>query len=311
MTMSNTPPSSAGSVYTDLAGLSRLRQQASQDAETALPEVAQQFEALFLQMLLKSMRQTTLGDPLLADQGTDLYRGLFDHQIALTLARARGIGLADLLVRELGDPAEASPKQTIGDSVMGELRAFPGHRSEPGSSAFKPTRTAHREPGFDTPESFVQGLLPHAKEAAQALGLAPEVLIAQAALETGWGRTMIRDPDGRNSFNLFGIKANERWQGARVTVPTIEFVEGVMERRQSTFRAYANSSESVHDYVDLIRNSPRYQQALAIASDPAAYVQSLQEAGYATDPQYAEKVLAVMDSPALSALKLSSLSSLD
>ncbi len=157
----------------------------------------------------------------------------------------------------------------------------------------------------------MQSLLPHARRAAQALGVAPEVLIAQAALETGWGRAMIRHPNGENSFNLFGIKANEEWQGSRVTVPTIEFVDGVMERRQSAFRAYPSASESFEDYVDLIRNSSRYQSARANASDPAAYVHGLQAAGYATDPDYAEKVLAVMESPALNALKLTQISSLD
>lgn len=312
LTTTNTQAASAANVYTELTGLARLRQQASQDAQAALPEVAQQFEALFLQMLLKSMRQTTMGDPLLPDQGADFYRGLFDHQIALTLARARGIGLADVLVRQLGERAEKAPKHAIGASVPGSPSSRLGRLHKAGWSALQPQPVStHHEPAFDTPESFVQSLLPHAKPAAQALGVAPEVLIAQAALETGWGRAMIRHPDGGNSFNLFGIKANDRWQGSRIIVPTIEFVDGVMERRQSVFRAYAGPSESFEDYVDLIRNSARYQQALANATDPAAYMHSLQAGGYATDPRYAEKVLAVMGSPALSVLKLSDLSSLD
>jgi flagellar protein FlgJ len=310
--MSNTPALAAANVYTDLGGLAELRQQASQDAQAALPEVAQQFEALFLQMLLKSMRQTTMGDPLLPDQGADFYRGLFDHQITLTLARARGIGLADVLVRQLGGRAEKAPKQAIGESVPGPPSSRFGRLHETGWSARQPRPgSPHHEPAFDTPQRFVQSLLPHAKPAAQALGVAPQVLIAQAALETGWGRAMIRHPDGENSFNLFGIKANDRWHGSRVTVPTIEFVDGVMERHQSVFRAYDGLSESFRDYVDLIRNAPRYQQALGNTTDPAAYIQSLQAGGYATDPRYAEKVLAVMDSPALSVLKLSTVSSLD
>ena len=312
MNTTNSLPSSAAHLYTDLTGLTRLRQQVSQDAQAALPEVAQQFEALFLQMLLKSMRQTTVGDPLLADQGGDFYRSLFDHQIALDLARSRGIGLADLLVGQLRDPTQRAPKQAIGEIDLGQASPRVGRLSEVRSTARKalPVPT-HIEPVFDTPERFVRSLLPYARDAAQVLGVAPQVLIAQAALETGWGQAMIRHPDGANSFNLFGIKANDRWPGSRVIVPTIEFVNGIMERRQSAFRAYAGASESFEDYVNLIRNSPRYQQALARAGDPAAYIQSLQEAGYATDPRYAEKVLAVMDSPALSALKLADLASLD
>lgn len=312
MTPTNTLTSSAANVYTDLTALARLRQQANQDAQAALPEVAQQFEAVFLQMLLKSMRQTTMGDPLLANQGVDFYRGLFDQQMALTLARSRGIGLADLLVGELRDPAEKAPQQALGELAIGQTRTRVGRLSEVRSSVLKaPSVPTRLEPVLDTPESFVQSLLPHAKRAGQALGVAPQVLIAQAALETGWGQALIRHPDGGNSFNLFGIKANDRWQGSRVIVPTIEFVDGVMERRQSAFRAYASPAESFEDYVDLIRHSPRYQQALASASDPAAYMHSLQDAGYATDPRYAEKVLAVMDSPALGALKLANVASLD
>lgn len=312
MSTSNTLALSAANIYTDSTGLARLRREASQDGQAALPEVAQQFEALFLQMLLKSMRQTTMRDPLVESHGADLYRGLFDQQIALTLARARGIGLADLLVRQLAEPGDEVPRHSRGEVVSGRLGSGLAEPNQGESSALSPAAVAAPvELMFETPERFVQSLLPHAERAAEALGVEPRVLIAQAALETGWGRAIIRHPDGASSFNLFGIKATDRWQGSRVVVPTIEFVNGVMERRQSAFRAYASPSESFHDYVELIRNSPRYQQALANATDSARYMHHLQAAGYATDPHYADKVLAVMDSPALGALKLSSLSSLD
>jgi flagellar protein FlgJ len=122
---------------------------------------------------------------------------------------------------------------------------------------------------------------------------------------------MIRHPNGENSFNLFGIKADGQWRGSRVVVPTIEFMDGVMQRRQAAFRAYATPAESFEDYTELIGNSPRYRQALASAADPIAYVRGLQAAGYATDPRYAEKVVAVMNSPALGALKQARVSSLD
>lgn len=312
MTTTNVPAPAAASVYPDLRELAQLRRQASQDGRAALPEVAQQFEAMFLQMLLKSMRQTTMGDPLVGDRGAAWYRDLFDHQIALSLAQARGIGLADLLVRELGEPAEKLLDHATGEPFIGRSRARLGLLSEGRTSNLRARPLPPPfELDFDTPERFVQSLLPYAKHAAQALGATPEALIAQAALETGWGQSMIRHRDGENSFNLFGIKANEQWSGARVIVPTIEFVDGVMERRQSAFRAYASPSESFEDYVDLIRNAPRYQRALANALDPEAYLHSLQAAGYATDPHYAEKVLTVMDLPALRALKLANLSSLD
>ncbi|MGF1616004.1 MAG: flagellar assembly peptidoglycan hydrolase FlgJ [Gammaproteobacteria bacterium] len=299
-------------VYTDLVGLAHLRREASRDHQAALPAVAQQFEGLFLQMLLKSMRQTALGDPLQTDPAADVYRGLYDQQLSLSLARARGIGLADMLVRELGEPGGISPPVSLGAAPPPLAAPRPGLRGEVLPSTQPPPRTTRaRDPVFDTPQRFVQTLLPQATRAAQRLGVAPQVLIAQAALETGWGRAMIRHADGTNSFNLFGIKADGRWPGARVVVPTLEFVQGVMERRPSAFRAYTNISESFDDYVDLIRQAPRYQAALASGGDAAAYVHGLQAAGYATDPRYAEKVLAVMASPAFRAVKLGALASLD
>jgi flagellar protein FlgJ len=312
MITSDTPAFSAANVYTDLTGLARLRQQANQNAQAALPEVAQQFEALFLHMLLKSMRQSTLGDPLLPAQSADFYSGLFDHQMSLNLARSQSIGLADLLVRELRDSAPMTRKQPTGEAVTGPASPFLGGPSETRPSAFEALSDPMRvQSAFDTPESFVQTLLPHAQKTARSLGVAPEVLIAQAALETGWGRAMIRHPNGENSFNLFGIKADGQWRGSRVVVPTIEFMDGVMQRRQAAFRAYATPAESFEDYTELIGNSPRYRQALASAADPIAYVRGLQAAGYATDPRYAEKVVAVMNSPALGALKQARVSSLD
>jgi flagellar protein FlgJ len=141
----------------------------------------------------------------------------------------------------------------------------------------------------------VQRLLPHARRAAARLGVAPEVLIAQSALETGWGRHVMRDAAGRSSHNLFGIKASGGWSGASVRVSTLEYRDGVARREQAAFREYPDEAASFADYVRLVGGHPRYRQAVANADSPEGYLRGLQEAGYATDPAYAEKILAILE----------------
>jgi flagellar protein FlgJ len=148
-------------------------------------------------------------------------------------------------------------------------------------------------PAFATQAEFLDTLRPHAEAAGRRLGVDADLLLAQAALETGWGRGIIQHPDGRSSHNLFGIKADGRWDGPRATVQTLEYEQGIAVRRQAPFRAYGSFAESFRDYADFILGNDRYQPALAQAASPAGYMRALQEAGYATDPQYAEKVLRV------------------
>ncbi|MFN6972239.1 MAG: flagellar assembly peptidoglycan hydrolase FlgJ [Rheinheimera sp.] len=148
------------------------------------------------------------------------------------------------------------------------------------------------------PVAFIQSLLPAAKKAAANLGLEPLALIAQAALETGWGQRMFKNTSGQNSNNLFGIKAQANWQGQIAVVDTLEYRAGVAQKEKARFRAYESAEQSLHDYVDLIQSNPRYQAALAVASDTKAYFQRLQAAGYATDPNYAQKILSVMEGSA-------------
>ena len=151
----------------------------------------------------------------------------------------------------------------------------------------------------DSPADFVKNLLPAARQTAKALGLDPLALVAQAALETGWGQRMIKNNQGSNSFNLFGIKANNGWQGDTAVVSTLEYNQGVAQKELARFRAYRSPEQSLADYVDFIRSSPRYQDAVAASGDSKAYFEQLQAAGYATDPAYAEKIMAVYQSPTL------------
>jgi flagellar protein FlgJ len=331
--------SSTPDIYTEFSGLTRLRAEARTDAAAAVPSVAEQFEALFIQMMLKAMREATPDGGLLESHQNDLYRDLHDQQLALVMAKGRGMGLKEIIARQLGAmlpsdalqaPAAATPadpsQQTMSPAERRDAKP-PFAASEPSATIPAPapptevaTHTKAQNPtapgpaattasaqtppaaapapsaaatpvaGIAGPQNFVRELLPHARAAARELGVAPAALLAQAALETGWGRSLPRHPDGRSSYNLFGIKAGTSWKGAKVASPTIEFAGGVPLRTSAAFRAYGSYAESFQDYVRLVRDNPRYRDALTQASDPNAYLGALQSAGYATDPAYARKV---------------------
>lgn len=268
-------------VYTDFSDLAALRAGAAKNSPNSIRDVAAQFEAVFLQMMLKSMEDTSIGDPLLSGPGGRLYKDMFNQQVALQLASTKSMGLADILTDQLAAVAD-------GDKVLAPADA---------SAALAPVSTAvpaaeHLQ--FDTPRQFIEELLPHARRAARQLGVDPGVLIAQSALETGWGQTMAKDAAGATSYNMFGIKATTNWAGGQVEVPTIEFDGGLMVKQQAPFRVYESIGHSFDDYVTFVRENSRYSDALTLASDPAAYITALQTAGYATDPSYADKVINIM-----------------
>ncbi|WP_454009932.1 flagellar assembly peptidoglycan hydrolase FlgJ [Aeromonas sp. Marseille-Q7275] len=152
---------------------------------------------------------------------------------------------------------------------------------------------------FDSPEEFVERLMPLAKKAADKLGLSPAVLVAQAALESGWGKRVIKDGEGQMSHNLFGIKADPRWEGPKAVVSTLEYEQGVASRQKAAFRSYESFEESFNDYVDFLTSGSRYKGALAKVDSPDRYFEALQQAGYATDPQYASKLKQVLRSDAI------------
>lgn len=300
----------ASDVYTDLQGLNRLKYQAGQNAKAALPEVAKQFESLFVQMAMKSMRQA--GAPqesgLLDNEQSRFYRDMYDQQMALHLANNGGLGLAKTLERQLGGAAaNTKPSEAVEGKTLDAYRqasapapAVGGETAGGGSKGAAVPETAPAakkddtsNPRFANRKEFINQLMPHAEAAAAELGLDPNVLLAQAALETGWGRSVIKNADGSSSFNLFGIKAGGHWDGKRVGVRTLEYEQGVPMRKAASFRAYDNYAESFADYVSFLKENPRYATALAKSDDSAAYVRELQKAGYATDPQYANKILSI------------------
>ncbi len=310
---------STASVYTDFNGLAELKGKAREDSGTARKEVARQFEAMFVQMMLKSMRDASLGEGLLDSENVKFYRDIYDQQLAIHMSDSGGIGLAEVIERQLGgaqndvqlseQETEQDPGQAV--SLAGQMaeRMIPRalevvkQKQEPqpvavSATAAEPTSvTKAPDPSDWKIADFVEQLMPAAREAAGKLGLAPMALLAQAALETGWGKHMMRFGDGSSANNLFGIKADRRWDGEQLRVGTLEYEQGVAVRKKEGFRAYESFRDSFNDYVDFLRSNPRYEQALKSTDDPKRYFAELQKAGYATDPRYAEKITAVMEGP--------------
>jgi flagellar protein FlgJ len=275
----------------DLAGLEQLKRRAAREDPAVLAEAAIQFEALFIGLMLKSARDASLGEGILDGEATRQYLELMDQQVALELARKGGFGFGELIVGELSprEPAAASAEQPAAPSEAAlELSSARGPVAD-GASSWQPT--GEHPPSAQ--EAFVRRLLPEATAAARSLGVEPRLLLAQAALETGWGAAAMSDLDGRPANNLFGIKAGGDWNGARVARWTIEHEDGGAVRRKETFRAYAQPADSFADYVRLIAGSPRYAAALERAADPEAYARAVADAGYATDPDYVQKWMAI------------------
>jgi flagellar protein FlgJ len=305
----------------DLQAFGDLRRRAASDDPAALAEAAAQFEALFIGMMLKSARDAKLGDGLLDGAQTQQYLELMDQQVALDLARGGGLGLGKTILEQLqraagespavhAPPAAALAEPAAPPRLGAAAGAFPARLPEslewlaagagaPGGRGAEEARAVEAA-RHDTPERFVARFLPDATAAAAKLGIEPKLLLAQAALETGWGSAMPRHPDGTPTHNLFGIKAGPSWDGERAAHWTLESIDGVTQRKREVFRAYPSSTASFADYVDLVASNPRYAAALERAGDSAGYVRAITAAGYATDPSYGEKWLSIYNGERLS-----------
>jgi len=280
--MATTPVNSAA-VYGDFAGLEKLKSSASRSDAGAVRQVAQQFESLFARMLIKSMRDAIGKDPIFGSDQSQTYQSMLDDQLSLELTKGKGLGLADMLVRQL---------QQSGATAAAAATSATSATSAAGAAAATPPRAATGASGSER-ANFISQVWPDAAQAAQQLGVHPVSLIAQAALETNWGRNVPRTSGGASSNNLFGVKAGASWSGASVSAGTQEFVGGAAQPTSAAFRAYASPGESFQDYVALIRNNPRLSAALGSGTSVASFATALQQAGYATDPDYARKVTAV------------------
>lgn len=303
----------SGRFALDAQSIDKLRLQSRQDPNKALKTVAQQFESVFLNMLMKSMRDATPQDgPFDSDQ-TRFYTEMFDRQLSQKLSSGKGIGLADMMIKQLSRlPGQGASAENI--AVEGQSAAVLLHPSLPPVDLRKPPPTLNRSKDAEaagtsaaspkpqtgnTPKEFVDRLWPHAASVCKELGVSPHLLLGQAALESGWGKSEIRGADGKNSYNLFGIKAGGSWRGDVVQTTTTEFVDGVAQKGTAQFRAYSSYEEAFRDYASLMRSNPRYAAVLENGHDAAGFAGALQRSGYATDPGYADKLTRVINSAAL------------
>lgn len=346
----------AQNAYHDFQGLRELKKGAVEEDPEALKEVARQFEALFIQMILKSAREADelIGgeESLMRSKDMSFFQGMLDEQFSIAMTQSnsgKGLGLADVLVSQLaktpktpaGEVSEDVRRgaQLLTEDVMQQLNdrrlrfsrtplaaaANSSNQEQDRQAAAQAIQAAQRPPMaaasdktgrkpleidglpvsadkrayFASPEDFVRHIYPLAQKAAARIGIDPKLMIAQTALETGWGKFMIPREDGTSSFNLFNIKADQRWSGDSAEVQTLEFRNGQPQQERWPFRAYESLEQSMHDYIDFLSANPRYEQALDKATDPQAFAKGLQQAGYATDPRYARKIINIMDGSTL------------
>jgi flagellar protein FlgJ len=299
--------------YTDLNQLNNIRQLGQKDESAALRKVAQQFESMFMHMMLKSMRQANdvFGkDNPLNSYEVGFHRDMLDHQLSLSLSQGNQLGLAEALYRQLHRGYIGSDGSEGVDNVGKNSGNGEGFVNTKATIAQNPYLQAHNIPSnnsqqqrredvqlFDAvndPHSFIETMTPYAKKIASEMGVDYRLIISQAALETGWGQHAIKDRYGNHSFNLFNIKADRSWDGHSVNVQTLEYHNGIPQKESANFRRYETIMDSFKDYREFL-NKPRYEKAMDVAGNSQSFIQELQKAGYATDPNYAKKVTRILD----------------
>ena len=344
------------SIYSDLNSLDKIRQLGQKDEVAAIKKAAQEFEAFFMNMMLKSMRQASevIGDDsLFGSQQEKMFTGMMDEQLAVNLSQAGHLGIAELMMSQLGIKQQPARKPS-------QLHEFVGNRDvlgtpSSGINAVNSTRQAtnsvktsepipsvtplhnaeskvvaqqtnvqvelgetkqgqapseakvpEKKSLFDTAQNFISQLLPYAQKAAAKLNLDPRVLISQAALETGWGKFIMHDEQGNPGFNLFGIKANSNWKGDTIKIDTLEVIESRVKKVKASFRKYESFAQSFEDYVDFISTQPRYQKAVESSEEPKKFTEQLQSSGYATDPEYSNKIMRIFNEEIMQKIELDS-----
>jgi len=346
--------------YNDLAGLNAITKKSNTDEAGALKDVARQYESMFIGMMLKSMREANAvfekDNPLFSNE-SKFYRQMFDDQLALSLSKGRGMGLADTLYRQLkeqfdmkeaaNDSSDMSDKSTLSNlnrsessnlfnfetnfrdknsilteeikspQAVGQVKDYSQTESnQPGFEGLGKVKNSistitvetniedknsnqlnkvtsgsvTKQSAFETPQDFISTLWPIAQKVADDMGVEAKAIMAQAALETGWGKHIIHQSNGDNSHNLFGIKADRRWSGEVAKVSTLEYKNGLAKKEVAPFRVYDSYESSLKDYGRFVKDSERYQSAISNGKSIKGYSEGLQNAGYATDPNYAKKI---------------------
>ena len=317
------------------------------DGEDTLRATAKQFEALFLQMVMKSMREATPASSLMDSDDTKTYQSLLDQQMALNMSQAKGTGLSEIIYRQLGgktaptaidaldtgnrgasagfDLADVVRRPAIPavraraaeNAAAAALATLPAGANDSALTLGGDVNLAARVSSYEQAvlearlsaavrsardsgsaasqqaRDFVAEVWPHALEASRKTGIPPQFMVAQAALETGWGQKQLRHADGSPSHNLFNIKVGSTWNGASVAREVQEYANGQSYSENARFRAYGSYAESFRDYASLMTRSPRYADVLG-QTDASGFARSLQDAGYATDPMYADKLTRVI-----------------
>lgn len=271
----------------DARALAALRNGAIRDPKAAIKETARQFETLFMQQLLKGMRdaQAAMSTDMLTNQGTQMGNEMLDAEYAKKMSGAPG-GLADVIARQLERQlgGATAPVATAAGSAPGNAAPAVGP---------PPSKATQRQ------LDFVERHTDAARAAEAQTGIPASFMVAQAAHESGWGRREINNADGSTSFNVFGIKAGPGWSGRVAEVTTTEVIDGTARKVTAKFRAYGSYEDSFNDYAKLMKGSPRYSRVVADASagalGAAGFAQGLQRAGYATDPAYADKLTRVIN----------------
>ena len=286
--MINSSNNVSGSLATDVKGLNDLRLAANQNSPEALKGAAKQFEALFMNMIMKSMRDASPQDGMFDNEQTKMYTSMLDQQLSQSLSN-KGVGLADMLVRQLTIRANSVDPQGLPMPInKGQAEALLNGGAT--TDSVKPVN-----PQSSNVKTFQERMTPYAEEASRETGIPAKFMLGQAALESGWGKHEIKAADGTASHNLFGIKAGAGWKGKVVEAATTEYVNGVPQTKMEKFRAYDSYADSFRDYAKLLSTNPRYESVLANSRDASSFAQGLQRAGYATDPNYAAKLTRIIN----------------
>ena len=283
-------PNASDALAADARSLGALKAQAGQNTPESIQQAAKQFESLFMRELIKSMREATMKSGLMDSPGGDLGADLLDQQFAVQMSGQPG-GLSELIAkqlsRQMGNPEEpVKPKVSTPPPVSATPPAAKAKIAAVATAAYG----AHGVAPASASSNFVKRHGDAADRVAKATGLPAGFMLGQAGHETGWGKHEIKQKDGTPSFNLFGIKAGPKWTGKVAEVTTTEYVNGVAKKTVAKFRAYDSYDASFRDYARLITETPRYAQAKQQTSSPLAFASGLQRAGYATDPEYANKL---------------------
>ena len=312
----------------DVGGLDNLRKSAvngdQESQDKALRAAAEQFESIFTQMLFKSMRNAndSFKSDMMSSDNQQFFEQMRDDQMATELSKKGSLGLADMIVAQLGASMNQEPPVHNGKNLEQDARmamrkaatdetlrlpvdySYPkGSEAKQASQTESPNitqlekalaaRPVQQPEKFDSPQQFVETMKPYAEKAAKALGIDSNVLIAQAALETGWGKKVIQNSVD-SSHNLFNIKADRSWQGDKIAKNTLEYHDNIAVTENAAFRSYDNYEESFSDFVRFLNQNPRYERALQQTESSESFIKGIHSAGYATDPNYADKVMSVM-----------------